>query len=316
MPLLLDGQPFKLDDLAVKEYSRNFTYMIPKSKVSQNRVNGRLEIGSGVGIPPEYRFIDSKSGKECTLRYFEVARWDDTQRKDSFFPEQVMIGETGKLIVGETQAELNFFLNLHPGLEGGVMRAKYPRYPVIFRLKNKSKDATKQLEEWKIKKEMEEYIHPESSKAWKFDRLVAACEALANDNEFASIPVDLRLPEEVLNYREIELMPREERDAFETVLRVALINVIDKWPRYAHDRLMKSRDRVMLALINRASQTEFTNFKFDVASSTWVEMVKDKWTPILKVKQSANPKNALVKEMANDPKFYAQIEAIANRTGS
>lgn len=316
MPLLLDGKPFKLEDLANQEFGRRFTYMFPKSKVSFSRITGQVEIGSGVGIPAEYRFVESKSNKECVLRYYEHVRWDDTTRRDVYTPEQIIIGETGKLIVDSVQAELNFFLHLHPGLDGGVMRAKYPRYPILFRLLNKSKDATKQLEEWKLRKEMDEYIHPDSPKAWKFDRLVAACEALANDNEFASIPVNLKLPAEIYNYKEVEIMPKDEREDFEKVLRVALINVIDKWPRYAHDRLMKSRDRVMLALINRASQTEFTNFKFDVASSTWVEMVKDKWTPILKVKQSANPKNALVKEMANDPKFYAQIEAIANRTGS
>jgi hypothetical protein len=316
MPLLLDGEPFRLDDLAHKEFGRNFTYMMPMNKASRNRNTGHLELPHGIGIPAEYRFIEKKSNKECTLRYFEFSRWDDTLRKEVYTPEQIMIGDRGIMPISSNQAELNFFLHNHPGLEHGEQRKRYPRYPIIFALKNKPKQGMMEMEKWKIKKEMESYIDPENPKAWKFDKLVAACQALANDTEFASIPPNLRLPSEVLNYREVEEMNAEEREAYEVVLRMALLNIIAQHPHYAMDRLIKSLDREMLTIINRASRTEFTNFKFDTASSTWVEFEKDKWSPVLKVKQSANPNMALCKEMKADPKFEAKITAIANRAGN
>lgn len=314
--LLLDGEPFKLDDVATAEFAKNYTYMIPRSKVSRNRVTGVIEIAQGVGITAEYRFINNRSKKECRLRYYEYSHWDDTLRKEVYFPENIMIGDTGLLHVGRTQAELNYFLNNHPGLEGGDSRKDYPRYPILFRLKNKPKDSMVAMERYNIRKEMEQYIDPENPKAWKFDRLLSCCQALANDTEFASIPQGLQLPSEVLNYREIEAMDKEERKEYEVVLRVALLKVISDFPEYAKDRLLVSLDREWLTIINRASQTEFTNFRFDPQTSSWVEFENNKWLTVLKCKSNENPHNRLMKEMKADPKLQAKIQGFADKVGA
>lgn len=313
MALLVDGKPFRLDDLAIKEFSRNYTYIVPKTAVRRRPDNGVLEVATGVGIPTDYRMVDKVTGREMTVRYYETSYWDDTARKDVYSPSNLMIDNTGKLMISSVQAELNWFLNNHPGLENSPQRKNYPRYPILFRLLNKPKAAENKLELFRLRKELSEYIDPESKKAWKYDQLVAACELLCNDREFASIPNGLIMPKDILSYQEMSQERDEKvREGNELIMRSALLGLIDAYPEYTKDRLVNSIERRIMLLINKVDQFDITGVRFDVKTRKWIETSGDKAVPFLAVPENAEPKKHLLKECKKDPKLLAKIEELAS----
>ncbi len=313
MALLVDGKPFRLDDLAIKDYSRTYTYIFPKSAVRRRPDNGVIEAATGYGIPTEYRMVDPTTKREITVRYYESARWDDTVRKDVYSPDNILMENTGKMIVSQIQAELNWFLNNHPGLEDGPQRKFFPRYPVLFRLLNKPKDADRRLDRFRIRRELSEFIDTESKKSWKFDQLIAACEVLTSDNDIGSIPTGMMLPKDIQTYRDMS----NERDpdiikGYESVLRAALLELIDNYPEYAKDRLVLSVDRRIMMLINRADRYELTGVRYDSKIRKWVEQEGDKNVPFLGVPDNSDHKKHLLKECKKDPKLLEKIERYAN----
>lgn len=314
MALLVDGKPFRLDDLAIKEFARNYTYIVPKTAVRRRPDNGLLEVANGVGIPTDYRMVDKVTGREMTVRYYETSYWDDTARKDVYMPSNIMIDNTGKIMISSVQAELNWFLNNHPGLENSPQRKNYPRYPILFRLLNKPKAAENKLELFRLRKELSEYIDPDSKKAWKYDQLVAACELLCNDKEFASIPNGLIMPKDILSYQEMAQERDEKvREGNEMIMRSALLGLIDAYPEYTKDRLVNSIERRIMLLINKVDQYDITGVRFDLKSKKWIETDGDKAVPFLAVPENVEPKKHLLRECKKDPKLLAKIEEIANR---
>jgi len=264
MALLVDGKPFRLDDLAIKDFSRNYTYIVPKTAVRIRPDNGLLEVATGFGISTEYRMIDKNTGRELTVRYYESSYYDDGIKREVYSPSNIMIDSTGKIMIPSVQAELNWFLNNHPGLEEGVQRKNYPRYPILFRLLNKPKAAENKLELFRLRKELSEYIDPESKKAWKYDQLVAACELLCNDREFASIPNGLIMPKDILSYQEMSQERDEKvREGNEMIMRSALLGLIDAYPEYTKDRLVNSIERRIMLLINKVDQFDITGVRFE-----------------------------------------------------
>jgi hypothetical protein len=316
MALLVDGKPFRLDDLAIKEFARNYTFIVPKTAVRRRPDNGVIEVSSGFGIPTEYRMIEKNSGRELTVRYYESSYYDDGIKREVYSPSNIMINETGKLMIPSVQAELNWFLNNHPGLEDGVQRKSYPRYPILFRLLNKPKDADRQIELFRIRREMYEYIDVDSKKAWKFDQLIAACEVLVNDKDFASVPSGFQLPTDIYSYKDM-LRDNDEssREGHEKVLRAALLQVIEMYPQYAKDRLINSVDRRIVQLINLADQFELTGVKFDQKSRKWVETEDDKLVPFLAVPENKDPKKHLLAECKKDHRLLDKVEKYANLAG-
>lgn len=302
--LLLDDKPYKLSDEDTITYGKNLTYLIPQSKVSRNAVTKRLEVPQGIGIPCTFRFIN-KDGKESTLRYFDHSYYDEGLKREIYTPEQLLIDNTGRMIVSKTDAEKNFFLNMHPGLDEGVSRKHYPRYPIIFRIKDKPKENIARMEDFKLKRELEAYIDPASSKSWDFEQLVAMCQVLASDNDPNSRPYNLVLPDEVLGYGEIEAMDAAEKKRYEPVLRVALLDVINKWPQYAKDRMHVSMDREVMTTINKAMKDP--TFRFNPSNNTWEEQVDTKWLPLLKCQPNQDAKERLLKEMKVDPKLNDKV---------
>lgn len=316
MALLVDGKPFRLDDLAIKEFARNYTYIVPKTAVRTRPDNGLIEVASGFGIPTDYRMIDKTTGRELTVRYYESSYYDDGIKREVYSPSNIMILETGKLMIPSTQAELNWFLNNHPGLEDGVQRKSYPRYPILFRLLNKPKNADRQIDKFRIRRELYEYIDSESKKAWKFDQLVAACEVLSNDKDFGSVPSGLQLPTDILTYKDM-LRDNDElsRAGHESVIRAALLTVIEMYPEYAKDRLINSVDRRITQLINLADQFELTGVKFDQKARKWVETEDEKLVPFLVVPENKDPKKHLLAECKKDHRLLDKIEKYANLAG-
>jgi hypothetical protein len=313
MALLVDGKPFRLDDLAIKDFARNYTYIVPKTAVRIRPDNGLLEVANGFGIPTEYRMIDKNSGRELTVRYYESSYYDDGIKREVYSPSNIMIDSTGKIMIPSVQAELNWFLNNHPGLEEGVQRKNYPRYPILFRLLNKPKAAENKLELFRLRKELSEYIDPESKKAWKYDQLVAACELLCNDKEFASIPNGLVMPKDILSYQEMgQERDEKTREGNEMIMRSALLGLIDAYPEYTKDRLVNSIERRIMLLINKVDQFDITGVRFDLKTRKWIETDKDKAVPFLAVPENVEPKKHLLKECKKDPKLLAKIEELAS----
>lgn len=328
MPLLLDGEEFSLDELARNQLNRDVTYMLPKSAVSRSRTNGKVEINNGVGIPAAYRMIYTdpimKKQREVEVRYYETARWDDTLRKNVYMPDNVMIegstGGNGKLIVGKYQQELNWFLQNHPGLQDGTQRKNYPRYPILFRMLDKGKESRSSIQLYGIKREVMEFVDPNSKTAWGYEKLIAACETLSNDGNFASIPAgaNLYVTNEIHNYREYKMIPAndtEAREDAENIMRAALMRLIEAFPEYAKDRLLDSQDRVLNEIVLRVGMTEITGVKYDAANSVWVE---NYGTPeqkvLMKVAKNQDANRALFLECKKDYKFKAKMHELATKT--
>lgn len=129
MALELEGKPYKLTSEELKKYSTKMVFRVGSQYIRLNTFDPELkpvEVAP-VHVLAEYQHHQLDNGNPARLGklvYFESKIHNAENKRDEYSPARIAIGYEG--YIQSSEAELNFFLDNHPGNE--VVKAN-PLHP-------------------------------------------------------------------------------------------------------------------------------------------------------------------------------------------
>jgi len=306
MPLIKNGKPFnpfydpktkKDDEDMKKKFNKVMRFRVPLESIwyefKENDRNGRPTTRQLTTIPVSYNHMDSETGRG-RLIYFDNEKYDPDTKRTEYMPYFISIDKTGVLVTLEGNPELNWFLFNHPRNKSNVgsknLLAEYRTSSPIFENVESAKEVNKYKDELKAMMKLGEYLgHEKGEKTWTWEQLLAACEAIVNDNTLRGVPPA------IARYREYE-KNNESLD----IIRTALWNMAKENAVAVLGRIEHGIVRDFTFAVHQLMRADINDLYYSAESKEWKLRDGKKESVVCVVPDKVDPMDYLIKE-GTDP---------------